>query len=204
VTTPLEFGLLSFSSLLAMVDPFAAAPVFVDMTKNAVHRRKQMAFRACIVAGSVLLLFAIAGSAIFHFFGITVPAFQVVGGLLLAMNALRSLHGNEAELSETHAGDPSIVPIGMPLVAGGGAISAVMVLAGQAQGRLHQAALGAAILVTVLITFLVFRAAPAVVSRLGKTGQEVVSRLMALLTAVIGVQFIINGATAVIAELMKR
>lgn len=204
MTAPLEFGVLAFSSLIAMVDPIATAPIFVDLTRNSAERRRQTALRACIVAGATLLVFALAGSAIFHFFGITVPAFQIVGGILLTMSGLRALHSSGETISANESADPSVVPLGIPLIAGGGSISTVMMLSGQARMPLHQIALGLAILLAILITFFVLRTAPWVVARLGKSGQEILSRIMALLTAVIGVQFIINGGMTVISELLRK
>lgn len=205
-TPPLQFGLLAFSSLIAMLDPIATAPMFVDMTRHNPDARKRAAFRACMAAGVALLLFAIAGSTIFSFFGITVPAFQIVGGILLAGSSIQHLQGKaaHAETGGELVDDPSIVPLGIPLIAGAGSISTVMVLSGQARGTLHQAALITAIVVCILIVFVVLRMAPALVAKLGVSGQEILSKVLALLTAVIGVQFIINGGTAVINQLLGR
>lgn len=205
MTPPLQFGLLAFSSLIAMLDPIATAPLFVDLTKNAPDRRKQTAFRACMAAGVTLLLFAIAGGAIFSFFGITVPAFQIVGGLLLAISSMRHLSGSGSHQEEVSAvDDPSIVPLGIPLIAGAGSISTVMVLSGQARGSLHQAALIGSIVICVLLVFLTLRTAPALLSKLGPAGQDIMSKVLALLTAVIGVQFIVNGTTTVLRDLLKH
>ncbi len=201
---PIEFGVLAFSSLVAMVDPIASAPLFVDLTKRRVEHRKSTAIRACTTALVALLLFATVGGSIFHFFGITVPAFQIVGGLLFTLSAIRELQGQpHHETPDATSDDPSVVPIGIPLIAGAGAISTVMVLAGQARTKLHQVALGGAIVSAILITLLVFLAAPFLVAKLGKAGQNVLSKIMALLTAVIGVQFIINGGMAILAQVIK-
>lgn len=203
--TPIEFGILAFSSLFAMLDPFASAPVFVGMTKGIPERRKQIAIRACIAAGFALLLFATAGSKIFSFFGITVPAFQIVGGLLFAMTAIKELQGHEAHGDVQALGehDPSIVPIGIPLIAGAGSISTVMVLSGQARSAPLQVALLSAISIAIALTLIVFLLAPKLVAKMGPAGQQVLSKVMALLSAVIGVQFIINGLTAVMSGLLK-
>jgi multiple antibiotic resistance protein len=203
LTAPLEFGLISFSSLIAMVDPIAVAPIFVQLTGPTAEKRKQTAIRACVVAGATLLVFALAGSVIFAFFGITVQAFQIVGGLLLTTTSIRVLQGGGEKEGHSEGSDPSVVPIAIPLIAGGGAISTVMVLAGQARGFGQQVALSSAILTVILLTFVTLRIAPRIVSRMGKGGQEIMSRLLALLTAVIGVQFIINGGTAVISEMVR-
>lgn len=206
VLPPLQFGVLSFSSLFAMVNPFSAAPIFVQLTSRQVMQRKRTAMRASITALITLSLFASAGGAIFAFFGITVPAFQIAGGLLFLLSSLRVLQGlpEHAETEQEVSADPSVVPLGIPLIAGAGSISTVMMLAGQARGHMYQVALGSAILVNALITLAVLLAAPAIVARLGKSGQEIMAKVMGLLTAVIGVQFIINGTTAVMMGLVRH
>ncbi len=202
----IRFGLLAFSSLFAMVNPISAAPIFVQLTRNRENQRRKTAIRATLTAFIALGLFASAGGAIFAFFGITVPAFQIVGGLLFTISSLRTLQGlpeHESE-AETAEADPSIVPIGIPLIAGAGALSTVMVLAGQAQGKLYGVALAAAIVLNVLITLVVLLLSPRIVSRISASGQDVMAKIMGMLTAVIGVQFIINGATTVISEIMHQ
>ncbi len=200
MTAPFEFGILSFSSLFAMVNPVSAAPIFVQLTQKRQDRRKQAAFRASFAALVAMGLFAVAGGGILTFFGVTVPAFQIAGGLLFLISSLRVLQGlpEHASPESDDSADPSIVPIGIPLIAGAGALSTVMVLAGQAQGRLHQLALGAAIVGNVVATLVVLLLAPRIVAKMGASGQEVLSKVMGLLTAVIGVQFILNGGAAAI------
>ena len=203
---PFEFGILAFSSLFAMVNPISAAPIFVELTRAHAERRRQMAIKACLAAAAALFLFATAGSAIFSFFGITVAAFKIVGGLIFTISSVRELLGDAAEKSagEDRTADPSIVPIGIPLIAGAGAISTVMMLSGQARDRLHQAALMGAIGLNIVAALVVLLLAPTIVRRLGHSGQEILSKVMALLTAVIGVQFIVDGASMVIMQLMHR
>lgn len=203
---PLEFGILAFSSLFAMVNPISAAPIFVELTRSHADRRRQMAIKACLAAAAALFLFATAGGAIFSFFGITVAAFKIVGGLIFTIGSVRELLGDAAERSagDDMTADPSIVPIGIPLIAGAGAISTVMMLSGQARDRLHQVALMGAIGLNIVMALVVLLLAPTIVKRLGHSGQEILSKVMALLTAVIGVQFILDGSSMVIMEIMKK
>lgn len=202
---PLEFGLLAFSSLFAVVNPIAAAPVFVALTSGAESRRRRgIALRATVTALLAMLLFSLAGGAIFSFFHITVPAFQIAGGILFLMMAIKTLESGDEREAEAPTGDPSVVPLGIPLIAGAGALSTVTVLAGQAPGALHRLALGGAILLTAFATLAILLAAPMLVSRLGTAGQTIISKLMGLLEAVIGVQFMINGVSTIVMELMKR
>src|SRR5262249_61502317 len=99
--------------------------------------------------------------------------------------------------------DPSIVPLGMPLIAGPGAISTVMVLVGQARDGGHRIALALAIAANIVLTLLILLAAPSIVTRIGETGQRIVSKIMGLITAVIGVQFVLNGVERVALSILK-
>jgi multiple antibiotic resistance protein len=196
---------LAFSSLFAVVNPIAAAPVFVALTKSAEARqRRSIALRATLTALLAMLLFSLAGGAIFSFFHITVPAFQIAGGILFLMMAIKTLESGDEREAEATPGDPSVVPLGIPLIAGAGALSTVTVLAGQAPGALHRLALGGAILATAVATLVILLISPLLVSRLGSAGQTIIAKLMGLLEAVIGVQFMINGVSTIVMELMKR
>ena len=151
-----------------------------------------------------MLLFSLAGGAIFSFFNITVPAFQIAGGILFLMMAIKTLESGDEREAEATPGDPSVVPLGIPLIAGAGALSTVTVLAGQAPGALHRLALGGAILATAVATLVILLISPLLVSRLGSAGQTIIAKLMGLLEAVIGVQFMINGVSTIVMELMKQ
>lgn len=203
-STVAQFALLAFSSLFSVINPISAAPIFVALTAGTPRERRRAALRACLAAAAVLALFAAAGGAIFAFFGITVPAFQIAGGILFTIMSIRTLQNGEKPVpDELDKADPSIVPLGIPVIAGPGAISTVMVLVGQAQDGMRRFALGGAIAVNVLLTLMILLAAPAIVARIGQTGQRIVSKIMGLITAVIGVQFVLNGVTTVFVEILK-
>jgi len=203
--TPAEkqFALLAFSSLFSVINPISAAPIFVTMTAGFPGARRRMALKACLAAAAILAVFAVAGGAIFSFFGITVPAFQIAGGVIFAILSVRTLQNGEREAPEDESADPSVVPLGIPVIAGPGAITTVMVLVGQAQDGARRLALGGAIAVNVVLTFLILLAAPGIVARIGTTGQRIVSKVMGLITAVVGIQFVINGVTAVLLDILK-
>jgi multiple antibiotic resistance protein len=203
-----KFVVLAFSSLFSVINPIEAAPIFVSMTAGRSPReRRRMAFRASFAAALILALFAATGGAIFSVFGITLPAFQIAGGILFTIMGLSTLQGDDSERTEraevVTTRDPSIVPIGMPLIAGPGAISTVMVLVGQARDGGHRAALGIAIAANILLTLIFLLAAPTIVSRIGETGQRIISKIMGLITAVIGVQFVLNGVESVALSILK-
>lgn len=202
----LQFAILAFSSLFSVINPISAAPIFVALTLGmSAAERRRAAVRACLAAAAVLAVFAAAGGAIFSFFGITVPAFQIAGGILFTMMSLREMQEAERTVSESHIDrqDPSIVPLGIPVISGPGAISAVMVLVGQAQNGPRRMALGLAIAVNIVLTLAILLAAPAIVSRIGPTGQRIVSKIMGLITAVIGIQFVLNGVSTVLTEIIR-
>jgi len=200
-----QFAVLAFSSLFSVINPISAAPIFVGLTGGMTNgERHRAAFRACLAAAAVLAVFAAAGGAIFSFFGITVPAFQIAGGMLFTIMSLREVEGEKrVMLDDAEKADPSIVPLGIPVIAGPGAISATMVLIGQAPDGPRRLALGGAIAVNIVLTLVILLAAPAIVSRIGSTGQRIVSKIMGLITAVIGIQFVLNGVSTVLMEIIR-
>ena len=201
----IDFAFLAFSSLFSIINPISAAPIFVTLTEGHGIDRKKSAWRTSLSAGLALALFAVAGGAIFAFFGITVAAFQIAGGILFTLMSIQALLSDKPETVEDgpDQADPSIVPLGIPLIAGPGAISTVMVLVGQARDTFHRVALAGAITINIILTLLVLLTSPWIVRKMGATGQRIVAKVMGLITAVVGVQFIINGSTAVVMEILK-
>lgn len=201
----MDFGILAFSSLFSIINPISTAPIFVSMTEPVSTQRNRIAWRTSLASGLTLAIFAVAGGAIFAFFGITVPAFQIAGGILFVLMSIQTLVNGKDDTAneEMDASDPSVVPLAIPMIAGPGAISTVMVLVGQAQDYPRRIALGSAILLNIIITLLVLLASPWLVRWIGATGKKIVNKIMGLITAVIGIQFIINGATTIVIEILK-
>jgi multiple antibiotic resistance protein len=200
-----KFALLAFSSLFSVINPIEAAPIFVSLTSHDPSQRRRMALKACLAAAVILAIFAATGGAIFIFFGITLPAFQIAGGILFTIMGLSTLQHEDREprAGAAAGADPSVVPIGMPLIAGPGAISTVMVLVGQARDGTHRLALASAIAANIALTLAILLAAPWLVARIGATGQRIVAKIMGLITAVIGVQFVLNGVEAVALAILR-
>lgn len=204
LTPQLQFAVLAFSSLFSVINPISAAPIFVALTARSRRERRRVAVRACLAAAAVLAVFAAAGGWIFSFFGITVPAFQIAGGLLFTIMSLREVdRERHLPAEDAESTDPSIVPLGIPVIAGPGAISAVMVLVGQTRDAGGRLALGGAIAVNIVVTLLILLAAPVIVEKIGETGQRIVSKIMGLITAVIGIQFVLNGVSTVLTEIIR-
>jgi multiple antibiotic resistance protein len=201
VQSYLQFALVTFTSVLFIVDPIAVVPTYLVITQGqSVAQRRITARRACVAATVLLVTFAAVGRGIFGLFGITMPAFRIAGGLILWLVAMDMLHGNRstqegtAEITEaTYKEDVALTPLAMPMLAGPGAISTVMVLSGQAQTPPQAIAVYGAIFATAFICWLTLRAAEPLVLKMGQTGIRVMTRIMGLLLAAIAVQFVITG-----------
>lgn len=194
--------LLVFTSVLFIVDPFAAVPSFLAMTeRDTPAMRRILARRGAWTCAITLVVFALGGSLIFKLFGITIGAFKIAGGVLIGLNALDMVQARRSHQKETPAEtaegiqkeDIGILPLGVPMLAGPGAISTVMVLALGAKGPLGTAALYLSIALTAYISFLTLAAASVVERRLGQTGMRILTRLMGLVLCAIAVQFIVDG-----------
>ena len=199
--TYVQFALVTFASVLFIVDPIAVVPTYLVITQGqSPAQRRVTARRACVAAAMILVVFALAGSRIFGLFGITMPAFRIAGGLILWLVAMDMLHGNRstqegaAEITEGQAKDDvAVTPLAMPMLAGPGAISTVMVLSGQARSTGQTIIVYASIVVTLFISWITLRLAEQLVKRMGQTGIRVMTRIMGLLLAAIAVQFVITG-----------
>ncbi len=193
---------LIFTSILFIVDPFAVIPTFLAMTmRDSAAQRRVLARRGACTCAITLIAFALGGSMIFKIFGITIGAFKIAGGVLIGLNALDMVQARRSQQRETavetaegiQKDDIGIMPLGVPMLAGPGAISTVMVLALGAKSTAATVTVYVSILLTALITYLVLSAASMVERRLGQTGMRILTRLMGLVLSAIAVQFIIDG-----------
>jgi len=198
----LQFFLIAFASIFVLVDPFAAIPTFLVLTADSSPmRRRHMAMRAAWTCFIVLAVFGIAGSLIFKLLGITLPAFKIAGGIILGIIGLDMVQARRSPTKETPGDaeesldkeDVGIIPLGIPMLAGPGSISTVMVLISQAPHWRHSAVILCAIAITSAISYVILAAADRVRSLLGETGIRILTRLMGLLLTAIAVQFVLNG-----------
>lgn len=194
--------LLVFTSVLFIVDPFAVVPSFLAMTeRDTPAQRRVLARRGAWTSAITLSLFAAGGSLIFRLFGITIAAFKIAGGVLIGLNALDMVQARRSQQRETavekaegiQKEDIGIMPLGIPMLAGPGAISTVMVIALGAHESLTTTALYVSIVVTSLLSYYTLAAASLVERRLGHTGMRILTRLMGLVLCAIAVQFILDG-----------
>jgi multiple antibiotic resistance protein len=195
---------LPLISVLFIVDPLAAVPSFLTMTGGDPEaRRRATALKAAIVSTGILLLFATAGSVVLRIFGVTLPAFRIAGGVILGLSALEMLRAerpsreNPGEIREgIEKMDISITPLSIPLLAGPGAISTVMVLAPPHITWRASVPVYVAILLTGLVTWTLLSRSILLKKILGTTGIHVISRLMGLVLLTMAVQFILDGLRA--------
>ena len=201
-----RFSVLALSSIFFLVDPFAAIPSFLAITAGSdAARRKRMARKGALTCFIVLTSFAVGGQLIFRLFGITLPAFEIAGGLILMLIGLDMLQAKRSATQEamgdteeaSQKEDAGIVPLGIPMLAGPGAISSVMVLVGQAPGawRWEMGAILGAIALTSLVSYWVLAGAGSVRRVMGETGIRVLVRVMGLLLVALAMQYFVNGLT---------
>lgn len=200
--------ILALPAVFLIVDPIAVVPVFLAMTgRDSPEKCQAMAMRACLAAGAILAIFALFGGLIFKFFGVTLPAFRVAGGLLLLLTAFDMLRAQRPTTktsdAETREGveqeDIALVPLALPLLAGPGAIATVMVLMAE-HGAGFEAAVPviSAIVITLGLTYAILRSAGRVKRLLRVTGIAILERLFGLILAAIAVQFIFEGSRALL------
>jgi multiple antibiotic resistance protein len=198
------FLISAFVTLFVVMDPIGLTPVFIALTSGATARhRRAVALRACAIAAALLCLFAFFGEQVLGFIGISMPAFRIAGGILLFLTALDMLferrtkrRENTAEAEEDFP-DPSVFPLAIPLLAGPGAITSVILLMGQADDATGIVSVLGVMLGVLLIALAFFLMAGVIERALGKTGITVVTRLLGMLLAALSVQFVLDGLRAV-------
>lgn len=205
--------LLIFTSVFFIVDPFAVIPTFLAMTvRDSPAQRRVLARRGAWTCAITLTAFALGGSMIFKIFGITIGAFKIAGGVLMGLNALDMVQARRSQQRETpietaegiQKDDIGIMPLGVPMLAGPGAISTVMVLALGTKSTAATAAVYVSIFVTALLSYFALSAASLVERRLGQTGMRILTRLMGLVLSAIAVQFILDGIKLSFAQFPPR
>lgn len=200
----LILGLLVFATLFVIVDPIGMLPFFVSLTQGFSPSDRQYVIQRSTIFATILLLgFALLGRYIFALLHFTIYAFEIAGGILLFAIAFDMLFGDtpRTKLSPMDREDllsrreeVGIVPLGMPLLAGPGAISSVVIYAQASQGSLAGSlALYAAIVVVMIVSYVALRLGVQILDRVGRVGLVAISRVMGLLLAAIAVQFVIDG-----------
>lgn len=203
----METGSLSeylkfFAALVAITNPVGAIPVFINLTVDQEKViRNRNGLTAALAMGAILVVVLFSGEALLRFFAISVGSFRVGGGILIMLMAISMLHARmspvrqtaEEEIDSAERDSVAVVPLATPLLAGPGAISTVILYAQRYDSPLHYLYLLGWIAALIILTAVLFRLAPSIARLLGKTGINVVTRLMGLIMTAVGVEFIANG-----------
>ncbi|MEO7217937.1 MAG: MarC family protein [Gemmatimonadaceae bacterium] len=209
----IAFTTLAFTSLLAIVNPLSAVPLYVTATSDLSTTQRARTLRIAVATGIIALVaFGLAGTYILRFFGITTYAFRIAGGLIflgIGNDMLKAKKSRDRATRSEHEAaeqksDVGIIPLGIPTLAGPGSITTVITLTAQADNRVQLVGLYGAIVAVMLVSWLVLAVAPFIVKRVGPTGMNVMTRLMGLLIMVIGVQFIIEGVRTVALDILRH
>jgi len=204
----LAYAVSVFIAIFAIANPIGIVPFFTAITRDySRDEQRQVAAKAVMMAASTLITFALVGRYIFLFYSITIPAFRIAGGILLFSVAFTMLFGampgtktTEAEKRESiEREDVGITPMGVPMIAGPGTISTVMLFISRGDIGVTLVVLGSVLIIMVL-TYVCLANADRIFARLGKVGALAISRIMGLILATVAIQFIINGVHEIALE----
>jgi len=206
------FFFLAFSSLFTLVNPIGLSPVFLSMVEHCNDNgRRQIALKGVFTALVVLIIFTFLGRLVFSFFGITVSGFKIAGGVLFFRTGIQMLESRvprtrstpkeetEAETKE----DMAYTPIGIPLIAGPGAISSVMIFSSETDHWEYKLVLLGVISLVMGLTYFIFQMADNLAHRFGTIGLRITQRIMGLILMVIAVELVISGIEPIILGWMQ-
>ncbi len=199
----LELFLSAFITLFVVLDPPGCAPIYAGLTAGASPAQKRsMAIRACVIAGAILLLFALFGEQLLAALHIELDSFRTAGGIMLFLIALDMVFEKRTQRREARAEkvketpeieDVSVFPMAMPMLAGPGAIASVMLLAGSANGIQEALVVLAALLAVLVLTLLALWAASPLMKLVGAQVEAVITRLLGVLLAALAAQYVFDG-----------
>ncbi len=212
----LEFAIATFAAIFAIVNPIGNIPLFTAVTEGySPELKRKIIIRICLVTFGVLTGFGIFGQYVFLVYGITIPAFKIAGGILLFSVAFSMMQGqrSRAKMSEEEnqeamdKEDIGVVPLGIPLFAGPGAITTVMIYisyATQASDVLDIASVFVSIIATTLISYVLLTYSQRIFDRMGRSGALAFSRIMGLLLAAVAVSFVMSGIFEAVSEFIQN
>lgn len=197
--------LYMFVTVLAMINPVEAAAAFATLTEGrSAEALAAIARRASVVSFGIFVVFGFLGEALLHALGVSIPAFEIAGGLLLLKVGFNMVFAentdsetaDSAKATVTHASDPSVFPLAIPIITGPGALTASVTLVSQARDQwLAYGVLVACAVVVFAMTWIAMRGAQSLTRVLGRTGVDATGRIVGILVAAIAVQLIVNGVT---------
>ena len=198
----IEFFVLCFSSLFALINPIGIVPIYIAITQNYTQAEKnKIALKALFFAFIVLITFSLIGDLIFSFYGITIHAFRIAGGILLFKISLDMIESKRsrtrttpAELEEAEEKhEVAYNPLGVPLIAGPGSIASIMILSSEAKNYTDKATLFISLIAVLSITFIIFKLSKILSNYFGKSGLRIMQRIMGLILMVISIEFVLKG-----------
>jgi len=203
-------ALLFFTSFFTIINPLGVMPVFMTMTSDISEaQRRRTAAKAVITAFITLMLFAFGGQLMFRFFGISVNSFRVVGGIIFFVMGYEMLHARisrikmDEDLVKKYVDDISVTPLGIPMIAGPGAITNSIVLMEDSPTFQLKLILIISIVLTLLITLFVLLGAGKIIRLLGETGNKIMMKLMGLIMMVIAVEFFFAGLRPILQSIFN-
>ena len=203
----MDFLLLSITSLLALINPIGIIPTYIGLlSEHDPKEHKNITYRAILCAFIVLMTFSIMGNLIFNFFGITMDAFRIVGGILfmrigldMVESKISRTKSTPKEEKEAESKDEiAYSPLGVPLIAGPGAITSVMILSNQVNSLNEKLLFILSIVICMILTYMALITGNSLSTKIGTTGIRIIQRLMGIILMVIAIQFIIDGLTPII------
>ena len=206
----LTTAILYFTSFFAIINPLGVMPVFMTMTTDISEKqRKRTAFKAVFTAFIVLMLFALTGQLLFKFFGISVNGFRIVGGIIFFIMGYDLLQAKVSKINmdeekvTKYVDDISITPLGIPIMAGPGAITNSIVLMEDSPSIELKIVLIFSIILTLFITWIVLRSSGKLLKIIGPTGNKIMMKLMGLIMMVIAVEFFFAGLRPILIDILK-
>ena len=197
-----SFFILTFSSLFTLLNPIGITPILLSLTENMSDSDYiSIVKKGIFTAFFILIVFSFMGDLIFKFYGITINAFMIAGGIIFFRNSLDMIEAKVSRASSTpqeeeeaeNKNDIGITPIGIPIIAGPGAITSVMLLSSQTSNLSEKILLHFNIFITLLLTYFILLLGKKISKKIGTTGIRIIQRIMGLVLMVISIQFIING-----------
>ncbi len=207
----MNFGLLCLTSFFTLINPLSVIPVFMTMTADLTeHQRTVTARKALLVAFFTLVAFALSGQLLFAFFGISVNAFRIVGGVLFFLMGYDMLQARltrikvDEESVKKYVGDISVTPLAIPMLCGPGSMTNAIVMMEDATSWGLKTVLFVSIAIVCFVSFLILWSSNRLLKLMGETGNKIMMRLMGLIMMVIAVEFFFSGIKPFLREVLAR
>lgn len=203
----MDFLILSITSLIALINPIGIIPIYLNIIENFNEKdQKEITFKAILIAFIVLIVFAILGTFIFDFFNLTIYGFKIVGGILFFRIGLNMLESKISRTKSTpkeeeealNKEDVTYTPLAIPLIAGPGAITSVMLLSQKVSTMPQKVLFILSIIICITITYMILLTSKKLSKKIGTSGIRIIQRIMGIILMVIAIQFIFDGLSLIL------